>query len=136
MRNFSKIFTLATFFVAGVFATTVVAEEKKKAAKQYDYQMMTTKSIAEQRTSLLASVVNLSEDQKAKVLEVELKLAEQQIALKDKFKGTTDREAIKKAHADVLNAREEAIKSILTEEQYEKLKSTELKASNAVGSNN
>ncbi len=123
MKTFSKIFALAAIVVAGLNMATVEAKDPK-AAKQYDYQMMTTKSIAEQRTNLLSSLVTLSAEQKEKVFQVELKLAEQQIALKDKFKGSTDREAVKKAHAEVLSAHDEAIKGILTEEQYASLKSS------------
>ncbi len=128
MKNISKLFALVAVIVAGLNVSTVEAKEPK--TRQYDYQMMTTKSIAEQRTNMLSSLVTLSEEQKEKVFQVELKLAEQQIALKDKFKGSTDREAVKKAHGEVLTAHEESIKSILTEEQY-----TALKSSTAVQNN-
>lgn len=119
MKNVFQLMAVVVL-VMTTFSTSTYAQAKQKV-KQYDYQMMTTRTIAEQRVDLLSSKVSLSEEQKAKVLELEIKLADRQMFLKDKYKGSSNREEVKKAHLDAQAAHEEALKSILTEDQFAKL---------------
>lgn len=121
MKNVVRLFTILTIVLVGTVATEANAQGKQKAVRQYDYQMMTTKAIAEQRVELLSSKVALSEAQKAKVLELEIKLADRQMFLKEKYKGSKDREEVKLAHQEAQIAHEQALKEILTEEQFAKL---------------
>lgn len=126
MKNVVRLFTMVAIVLVSVVATEVNAQGKQKAVRQYDYQMMTTKSIAKQRVELLSSKVGLSEDQKSKVLELEIKLADRQMFLKEKYKGSKDREEVKQAHLEAQAAHEQALKEILTEEQFAKLHTSDV----------
>lgn len=121
MKNFKSIIALVAVLIIGGNFADVQAQGKQKSARQYDYQMMTTKAIAEQRVEMLSSKVNLSEEQKEKVLQIEIKLADRQMFLKEKYKGSKNREEIKNAHLEAQNAHAEALKEVLTEEQYVKI---------------
>lgn len=121
MKNMVRLFTMVAVVLGSTVVSNVNAQGKQKTVRQYDYQMMTTKSIAEQRVELLSTKVALTEDQKSKVLELEIKLADRQMFLKDKYKGSKNREEVKQAHIDAQASHEQALKAILTEEQIAKL---------------
>ena len=121
MKRFFQFFTVAVLLGTTLAISTVSAKDKKGGAKQYNYHMMNSNTIAEQRTAMLASKVNLSDDQKAKVLEIELILAEEQEYIKNDYKRSDDREAMRANTIEAIKVHDAEIEKILTPEQKAKL---------------
>lgn len=120
MKKFFQLITVA--FLVGSFSfSTVIAQNKKQSTKQYNYYMMNSNSIAEQRTNMLSAKVNLSEGQKAQVMEVEIKLAEEQEYIQNIYKRNGDRDEMKANTIKAIQIHDAEIQKILTPEQKNQL---------------
>lgn len=124
MKRFFQFFTVAVLLGIALSFSTVSAQNKKDKTKQYNYYMVNSNSIAEQRTNMLSSKVNLSEDQKAQVMEVEIKLANEQEYIQNVYKRNGDRDAMRASSIEAIKIHDAEIQKILTPEQKSKLSGT------------
>jgi Spy/CpxP family protein refolding chaperone len=124
MKRFFQLFTVGVLLGSTLSFTMVSAKEKKGEPKQYNSYMMSSKTIAEQRTNMLASKVNLSADQKAKVYEIELNLAEEQENINSIYKRNGNRETMKANTIEAIKNHDAEIQKVLTPEQKSQLAGT------------
>jgi Spy/CpxP family protein refolding chaperone len=124
MKRFFQLFTVGVLLGSTLSFSTVSAKEKKDEPKQYNSYMMSSKTIAEQRTNMLASKVNLSADQKAKVYEIELNLAEEQENINSIYKRNGNRETMKASTIEAIKNHDAEIQKVLTPEQKSQLAGT------------
>jgi Spy/CpxP family protein refolding chaperone len=124
MKRFFQLFTVGVLLGSTLSFTMVSAKEKKGEPKQYNSYMMSSKTIAEQRTNMLASKVNLSADQKAKVYEIELNLAEEQENINSIYKRNGNRETMKASTIEAIKNHDAEIQKVLTPEQKSQLAGT------------
>lgn len=121
MKRFFQVFTVGVLLGSTLSFSTVQAKDKKDGPKQYNSYMMNSKTIAEQRTNMLASKVNLTADQKAKVYEIEINLAEEQESINSIYKRNGNREIMKASSIEAIKNHDEAIQKVLTQEQKDQL---------------
>jgi len=87
-------------------------------AQQQQRQMGTPEERAKRETDRLTELLKLTADQKAKIQAVELDLAKQMDAKRQKAQG--DREAIRAVVQEIQKLREEKYKPVLTADQFKK----------------
>lgn len=121
MKRFFQLFTVGLILGSTLSFSTVIAKDKKEGNKQYNYYMMNSNSIAEQRTNMLSAKVNLTEDQKAKVYDIEIKLAEEQESINSLYKRNGNRDTMRSSSIQAIKIHDAAIELVLTPEQREKL---------------
>lgn len=121
MKRFFQLFTVGLVLGSTLSFSTVIAKDKKEGNKQYNYYMMNSNSIAEQRTNMLSAKVNLTEDQKAKVYDIEIKLAEEQESINSLYKRNGNRDTMRSSSIQAIKIHDAAIELVLTPEQREKL---------------
>jgi len=96
-----------------VFATVSVAQNRGMGNND-------PKEMAQRQTEELTKALNLNKDQEKKVLDLNLKNAEQMTALREEMMNGGDREAMREKMNKFREEQTAGMKKILTESQYKK----------------
>ena len=96
-----------------VFATVSMAQNRGMG--NFD-----PKEMAKRQTDELTKTLDLNKDQEKKVLDLNLKNAEQMSALREEMSGGGDREAMREKMTKIREEQTAEMKKILTESQFKK----------------
>ncbi len=115
--------SILTFVFAGILAIGAIAQgaagdKGPKAAKS----KKTVEERAQMSVDMLSKRVELAADQKTKVYDLALNRAKTVDGIREKYKGTKDKEAIKKEVNEARQNYRKSVRALLTPEQIEKIK--------------